>query len=693
MTQGQQTLAAIMLTDAVGFSARMSVNEVLTLELIRRDQQLMTSLCKQHQGRVLKSTGDGLLMAFSSAAQAVNCGLKIQRELHNRNADLAADQALPHRIGIHLGDVFFSESDVMGNGVNIADRLQAEAEPGGLCISQIVYDVVKSRLSLEADYAGPLNLKNIRDPVPAYRIHPIPQAHRRPAAPTAKSTHEEGQQGSREKLAQGTRIGGRYVVQRVLGQGGFGRSYLTEDTQRFNEFCVLKEFFPTNKSGRSLQKAVDLFKREAKTLYQMDHPQIPKFLACFTQGQRLFLVQEFIDGVSYSQLLRQRRREGQGFTETEVQEWLGAMLQVLDYIHGLNIVHRDISPDNIMFCRDRNLPVLIDFGLVNDAVSNLLNQTESELEAGFLTEDSKPATMVGKFGYSPPEQMHLGQCFPCSDLYALGVTAIVFLTGRYPRDLINRDSLEWHWQDYAQPSPALAAVLDGLIRQKPKERFQSARQVLEALDRSGGSDVVLPSQPPPATTPISPPAGTWASDLEDLDLPDSSSVKVNDEFLEQCRRELTQAIGPMANFVLEDALDQHPDATAAELIEFIASQLSNGDQATAFISRISMIIQPLANQSQASTTADRFQADSLSGEHSPSSLNSASGETVAARVTPEFIALCRQALTRCIGPMANIVLEDVVVDNPNLDPAGLVEQLAREIPSAQQAEDFRRQLL
>ena len=144
MTQGQQTLAAIMLTDAVGFSARMSVNEVLTLELIRRDQQLMTSLCKQHQGRVLKSTGDGLLMAFSSAAQAVNCGLKIQRELHNRNADLAADQALPHRIGIHLGDVFFSESDVMGNGVNIADRLQAEAEPGGLCISQIVYDVVKS---------------------------------------------------------------------------------------------------------------------------------------------------------------------------------------------------------------------------------------------------------------------------------------------------------------------------------------------------------------------------------------------------------------------------------------------------------------------------------------------------------------------------------------------------------------------
>jgi serine/threonine protein kinase/class 3 adenylate cyclase len=686
VTQGQQTLAAIMLTDAVGFSARMSVNEELTLELIRRDQKIMASLCKQHEGRVLKSTGDGLLMAFSSAAQAVNCGLKIQRELHNRNQGFDAEKALLHRIGIHLGDVYFSESDVMGNGVNIADRLQAEAEPGGLCISQIVYDVVKSRLSLEADYAGPLNLKNIRDPVPAYRLHALPQDRRSGSAPGADSLPDMVQ-SSNGKLSQGTRVGGRYILQRVLGQGGFGRSYLAEDTQRFNEFCVVKEFFPTKNSGRSLQKAVDLFKREAKTLYQMDHPQIPKFLACFTQAQRLFLVQEFIDGISYSQLLHQRRREARGFTETEVREWLVPMLQVLDYIHGLNVVHRDISPDNIMYCRDRNLPVLIDFGLVNDAVSNLLNGSDSEADSGTTIEDSKPATMVGKFGYSPPEQMHLGQCFPCSDLYALGVTAIVFLTGKYPRDLINRDSLEWHWQDYANPSPELVTILNGLIRQKPKERYQTAREVLGALQPSVTLQSPTVSEEP-CPQPIAPPAGTVLTPLPDSGLGASPSGPVDEEFLDQCRRELTRCIGPMASYVLEDAMDQHPTATATELVEIIAAQLSDGDQATAFVSRLST-----ASQISAHPISE---ADSEISQGPPSRTaegTTGPGKISATPLTPEFIAQCRQALTRCIGPMATMVLEDVIESYPNLDPEGFVTKLAQEIPDDNQAKAFRQQLL
>jgi serine/threonine protein kinase len=246
--------------------------------------------------------------------------------------------------------------------------------------------------------------------------------------------------------------------------------------------------------------------------------------------------------------LHQRRREARGFTETEVREWLVPMLQVLDYIHGLNVVHRDISPDNIMYCRDRNLPVLIDFGLVNDAVSNLLNGSDSEADSGTTIEDSKPATMVGKFGYSPPEQMHLGQCFPCSDLYALGVTAIVFLTGKYPRDLINRDSLEWHWQDYANPSPELVTILNGLIRQKPKERYQTAREVLGALQPSVTLQSPTVSEEP-CPQPIAPPAGTVLTPLPDSGLGASPSGPVDEEFLDQCRRELTRCIGPMASYV------------------------------------------------------------------------------------------------------------------------------------------------
>jgi serine/threonine protein kinase/class 3 adenylate cyclase len=677
VTQGQRTLAAIMVTDAVGFSARMSVDEERTLALIHRDQQCMQKLCQQYEGRVLKSTGDGLLMYFASAVQAVSCGLQIQQELAAMNQEVAPDQTLAHRIGIHLGDVFFTESDVMGNGVNIAARLQTEARAGNICISQVVYDVVKSRLSLNATYAGPLQLKNIQDPVPAYHIAttqadagasslaPLPGA----AKPKINST---------DKLAPGDKVGGRYVVQRVLGQGGFGRSYLVEDTQRFGEACVLKEFFPTNRSSRSLQKAIDLFKREAKTLYQLDHPQVPKFLACFTQAQRLFMVQEYIPGVTYSQLLRQRKREGQAFSEEEVTTWLLQMLDVLNYLHSLKVVHRDISPDNIMYCQERNLPVLIDFGLVNDAISNLLAHSVDN------SEDSEPGTMVGKFGYSPPEQMHLGQCFPCSDLYALGVTAIVLLTGKYPRDLIDQDCLDWTWKTYTNPGPPLSAVLDRLIRQKPRERFQSASQVIEALTGQPAAAnsfeptmILSPYQGSPSAIPTNLSAGTGTAD---------TSQVYDQAFLEQCRQELTRCIGPMASFLIEDTIDQHPQATAAELVEMIASQLSDGNQATAFISRIQLPQEePAAAWEETPTGAEPVStgADSVSG--------TISAESVASLDTA-FLARCRQALTRSIGPMATIILEDALEDHPNLDPQGLVDHLVSQIPDTQAANEFRQQL-
>ncbi len=167
----QRTLAAVVFTDGVNFSARMSVDEEHTLELIRRDLELMQELCEQQfEGHVLKSTGDGLLMYFSSAVQAVSCALEIQKQLAEVAALLPPSDILSHRIGIHLGDVFITESDVMGNGVNIAARLQTEAAPGSVCVSQIVYDVVKTSLSLNATYLGPLILKNIHEAIPAYRL-------------------------------------------------------------------------------------------------------------------------------------------------------------------------------------------------------------------------------------------------------------------------------------------------------------------------------------------------------------------------------------------------------------------------------------------------------------------------------------------------------------------------------------------
>src|SRR3954467_1620491 len=170
LSRGQRSLAAIVFTDVVSFSARMQTDEETTLELLKRDFDAMREICTQHQGSVLKTTGDGLLLYFSSAVQAVACALAMQRFFPEQAKTRPPAQSLVHRLGIHLGDVFVNDQDVMGDGVNIAARLQAEAEPGGICISQTVYDVVKNKLALHVTRLGPRELKNISQHIPIYKL-------------------------------------------------------------------------------------------------------------------------------------------------------------------------------------------------------------------------------------------------------------------------------------------------------------------------------------------------------------------------------------------------------------------------------------------------------------------------------------------------------------------------------------------
>jgi class 3 adenylate cyclase len=169
-SQSQRTLAAIVFTDVAGFSARMHSDEVGTLKLLQRDFAEMRRLCADYEGQVLKTTGDGLLLTFTSAVQAVACALAMQRQFAAEAKEHAERGALQHRIGIHLGDVLVQDQDVMGDGVNIASRLQAEAEPGGICISQTVYDVVKNKLEMKVVSLGARDLKNIAQAMPVYRL-------------------------------------------------------------------------------------------------------------------------------------------------------------------------------------------------------------------------------------------------------------------------------------------------------------------------------------------------------------------------------------------------------------------------------------------------------------------------------------------------------------------------------------------
>ncbi len=263
----------------------------------------------------------------------------------------------------------------------------------------------------------------------------------------------------------------RYLIQQVLGQGGFARTYLAMDQERFQEPCVIKEFVVSYQDDALIRKAKGLFQRESSILHQVKHPQIPRFWAAFEEDDRLFLVQDYVQGDTYRKIQQERKALGQHFTETEVLHLLTHLLPVLNYLHHRQIVHRDISPDNIILKRAEEentqthlgLPILIDFGAVKEATSGLTLVSSM--------------TRVGKVGYAPPEQLQTGNVKPHSDLYALAVTCLVLLTGREPHILLDSQTLTWCWEPYVQISEAFASILRKMLALHPGDRYPNAHQV------------------------------------------------------------------------------------------------------------------------------------------------------------------------------------------------------------------------
>jgi adenylate cyclase len=160
-------LAAILVSDVVGYSRLTGADEdriLARLRTLRSD--LIDPIISVHHGRVVKRTGDGAIVEFRSVVDAVNCAIEVQRAMVERNAEVAPDKRIEFRIGIHLGDVVEeSDGDLMGDGVNIAARLESVAEPGGICISDDAFRQVKSRLDLKVSDLGPVPLKNIAEPI------------------------------------------------------------------------------------------------------------------------------------------------------------------------------------------------------------------------------------------------------------------------------------------------------------------------------------------------------------------------------------------------------------------------------------------------------------------------------------------------------------------------------------------------
>ena len=183
----ERRLSAIMFTDMVGYTRMSQENESKALELLEEHKALLRSLIASHGGTEVKTMGDAFLVEFRSSLDAVSCGVEIQRRMAERNSGVPEHRRVQIRVGIHLGDVVHSHGDVYGDAVNVASRIEPLADPGGVCISQQVYDSIRNKTDVEMVRLGQIELKNVEMPMEVYRV----DLNAIRAAPGARH-HEKG---------------------------------------------------------------------------------------------------------------------------------------------------------------------------------------------------------------------------------------------------------------------------------------------------------------------------------------------------------------------------------------------------------------------------------------------------------------------------------------------------------------------
>ncbi len=259
----------------------------------------------------------------------------------------------------------------------------------------------------------------------------------------------------------------RYWAKSILGQGGFGRTFLAVDEFKPSKpFCVIKQFLPQAQGTETVAKAAELFAQEAERLELLGkHSQIPELFAYFSVDNRQYLVQEFIKGETLQQELDNRG----AFNESQIRELLIDLLSVLQFVHSHNVIHRDIKPENIIRREADKKLVLVDFG-----AAKIMPTTQRRTVTG---------TVIGSAEYCAPEQS-MGKAKSGSDLYSLGVTCLHLLTQMNPFDLYDVMEMEWVWRDCLNGnfvSDDLGKVLDSLVEQKPKLRHQKVEDVLADL--------------------------------------------------------------------------------------------------------------------------------------------------------------------------------------------------------------------
>ncbi|HHP7246050.1 MAG TPA: protein kinase domain-containing protein, partial [Elainellaceae cyanobacterium] len=264
------------------------------------------------------------------------------------------------------------------------------------------------------------------------------------------------------------RLNHRYRALKIIGQGGFGQTFLAIDEASSNQsLCVIKQLMASRLDELQSQESIDRFRHEADRLKDLgQHPQIPRLLDYIERQDGQFLIQDYIDGQDLSDILA----EDGPFNELQIRELLRDLLPVLQFIHEHRVIHRDIKPQNIIRPQTGGAFVLVDFGASKYATGTALART---------------GTVIGSAGFAAPEQA-MGKAVFSSDLYSLGVTCAHLLTGMHPFDLYSVGQDAWIWQHYlAQPiSQQLERILSRMIQRSISQRYRTASAVLNDLEQA-----------------------------------------------------------------------------------------------------------------------------------------------------------------------------------------------------------------
>lgn len=285
----------------------------------------------------------------------------------------------------------------------------------------------------------------------------------------------------------GTLLKNRYRIIEAIGTGGFGETFLAEDTQMpSGRRCVIKQLKPTVNHPELYPVVQERFRREAAILEKLgeETDQIPRLYAYFEENEQFYLVQEWVEGETLTTRLQRLGR----LNEAEVKEILLSLLPVLERIHQQGLIHRDIKPDNIILHHPSGKPVLIDFGAVKETMGTMLN-SQGNPTASIL---------IGTPGFMSSEQA-VGYPLYSSDIYSLGMTALYLLTGQTVQEMkIDQETGKVLWRESVPNiSSQFAKVLNKAIQFYPRERFSNTQEMLKALQTTKSPiPKTLPSLPP-----------------------------------------------------------------------------------------------------------------------------------------------------------------------------------------------------